>query len=206
MRLLGAGADLGTVARLCRRGGQLGGRPGLRRGFLLRGLRGALRGRFGHLRFGRLRLDADRLQPGGGGDQRDGAAVGLAPDRVLPSGLDLGDEAAREQAGDDLLRGSPAEARRQREGDVAGALRGGAEDQALGVAELHGVVSSVVARTARASYHPEPRVPSGRGGAGAQCIAAAGPATTHALLGAIIKRKLDHMIAICAVLAVAAGG
>ena len=90
----------------------------------------------------RLNLDADGGKPRVGDDQREAVTlVGLAPDGIaqLAVGLHLLEEAFLDQGIDDLVRRATLQALGQGQGEAVGALRCGAEDDALGVGEFcHG--------------------------------------------------------------------
>jgi hypothetical protein len=90
----------------------------------------------------RLNLDADGGKPRVGDDQGEAVTlVGLAPDGIaqLAVGLHLLEEAFLDQGIDHLVGRAALEALGQGQREAVGALRGGAEDHALGVGEFrHG--------------------------------------------------------------------
>ena len=85
----------------------------------------------------------------------------LAPDGIaeLPVGLHLLEEAFLDQGIDDLVCRATLQALWQWQGEAVGALRGSAEDDALGVGEFCHWVCSVGSRAGMisGSYEPEPR-------------------------------------------------
>ena len=123
--------------------------------------------RLGRCRMWRLRLDADRGEPGGG-DVAAVAQIALDPsDLAGDAGLALDQQVQREQRRDrfDGARAGAVQPLGKRVEAAAVALRSMREQQGLGVGELgHRVVSSARRAAPRRSHQPQPRRAASRGG------------------------------------------
>lgn len=111
-----------------------------------------------------LGLDADGGEARVGGDQRNAVAIaGFAPHgfALAQVGVDLLQQALGDHRADHLGGGTTAQALGQRQGDALGSLRGGAQDQGLGVGKLgHRGLPYRGAQDAGPSTRPSP---AGRG-------------------------------------------
>ena len=97
--------------------------------------------------------------------QRSAVTVaGFAPDRIAVRGITLLDQVFAEQAGDDLVGSAALEVSRQRQDVPVATLAGGAENNELGIRELHRDASFVAdaAGPFRRFHDPEPRRFRGR--------------------------------------------
>jgi len=101
-------------------------------------------------------------------------------------------ESLGEELGDDLLGCAALEVRGKLDPAVL-ALRGGGQDDELGIGEFHGILRSVA--TAKAPSPPKPRSGDGAGGVGSRDAVNVQGLDSTARFGADCQSILDNLLA-----------